>query len=92
MATQQEIDSVHATLDLLLSVRRFDHVNEMMQDIDVTCAETEIIVSYLKATLKDGPRLPYRSEFYVKAEKELKNRGYNQNLLQGLQGYSVNAK
>jgi hypothetical protein len=86
MASSEEIDRIHETIDRLLTASKFEHVEIMLKAVDVPNEDADILLSYLVATLPSVSKIPYRTEFYKQVEQTMQARQYDENILQGLRG------
>ena len=83
----KSIDNIYDTIEKLFRTGYFKVVDNILKDIDVSEAHTDLLISYLTATLPGKQKLTNRNNFYMRVKKELEVRHHNyniENLLLGL--------
>jgi len=67
-----ELDKINDDFDGLFLEGNINEVNDFLKDVDIKNVETDLLLSYLTATLPAKSKLPYRNDFYIKVERCIK--------------------
>jgi len=84
---RNKIYSILDTIDQMLSSGAYSDCEELLDSINVTLVKTELLVTYLVATLPASPHITNRSRFFDSVKAELYSRGEDvDSILIGLEG------
>lgn len=72
---QLVVDMIFDNVDHLMTAKRYEEVNELMDNIDVTTISSEGLVAFLVITLPDRAFLSSRKAFVDHTVRELLSRG-----------------